>query len=154
MAKNTEMRGLCPTQTRTTLPTSKTYSLFLVDKLGGVAILWFSIMEGVIAMSTTEAEYMEIVEVAKEIIMPSTGIHAANHDGVLHHNQGDNEDALRMTDNLISGHRTKHIDMKFHFIRKTYLEAKIDILHVRTDDQRAKMLKAALDKTRFPAARQ
>ncbi|CAM9702239.1 unnamed protein product, partial [Discosporangium mesarthrocarpum] len=115
--------------------------------LGGIAISCSSRMQRVVAMSTTEAEYMAATEVAKEIMFLRQVQLSMSPDMTEYYItiMEDNEGAVKMTKNPISTHRTKHIVVKFHFIRQLYQEDQIDILHVGTEDQRADMLTKALN---------
>ena len=50
---------------------------------------------------------------------------------------GDNQGSLALTKNPSNHSRTKHIDVKFHFIRDCYTSRVIDIQHVPTEDNAA-----------------
>ncbi|KRX30458.1 Copia protein [Trichinella murrelli] len=50
--------------------------------------------------------------------------------------------------------RSKHIDVRFHFVREKYIEGKIDIQHIDSENQKADILTKDLPKTRFQNLRQ
>ncbi|KAE8678885.1 Serine/threonine-protein kinase Nek5 [Hibiscus syriacus] len=89
-----------------------------VFTLGGGPICWKSTVQSVVALSTTEAEYMAAAEAAKEALW-LTGL--VKELGVQ---QGgvqllcDNQSAIHLAKNQVYRARTKHIDVRFHKIRE------------------------------------
>jgi hypothetical protein len=61
----------------------------------------------------------------------------------------DNESAIKMTNNLVQHGRTKHIDIRHHFIRDHQQKGDITIESVGTDDQLADIFTKPLDEKRF-----
>ena len=55
----------------------------------------------------------------------------------------DNESAIKLTNNLVQHARTKHIDIRHHFIRDHQQKGDICILSVGTEDQLADMISAS-----------
>ena len=53
---------------------------------------------------------------------------------------GDNEGAKALTDNPRSVSRSKHIDVKLHFIRGLIRAGEVSILHVGTEEHHAGVL--------------
>ena len=49
----------------------------------------------------------------------------------------DNESAIKISENPIDHPRTKHIDIRYHFLRDHVQKGDIDITHVGTDMQLA-----------------
>ena len=47
---------------------------------------------------------------------------------------GDNQGAIALIKNPIVSNRSKHIDVKHHFIREKFMTKCIDVIHVGTDD--------------------
>ena len=44
---------------------------------------------------------------------------------------------------------TKHIDIKFHFVRQAYEEGKVDIRHVMSEDQFADIFTKSMTHEKF-----
>jgi hypothetical protein len=65
----------------------------------------------------------------------------------------DNESAIKLTNNLISHSRTKHIDIRHHFLRDHETKGDIEIRHVSTKKQLADIFTKPLDELRFCALR-
>jgi hypothetical protein len=61
----------------------------------------------------------------------------------------DNESAIRLADNLIEHNRTKHIDIRHHFLRDHQQRGDIDIYHISTENQLADIFTKPLDEKRF-----
>ena len=53
---------------------------------------------------------------------------------------GDNQGSIDMVKNPVSNDRSKHIDIKHHFIRQKYTEGFIDIAYVSTNDNIADLM--------------
>jgi hypothetical protein len=61
----------------------------------------------------------------------------------------DNESAVKVDTNPIQHKRTKHIDIRHHFLRDHVSKDNTVIEGVRTDDQLADIFTKPLDETRF-----
>ena len=110
------------------------YVLFLC----GVPICWKSKGQYSPALSSTEAEYVALAEVTKEIkfiyqILISMGIRVPLPIIV----RIDNNGAIFMSNNLAISERTKHIDIKYNFVRQYVEEGFIKVIFVRSEDNTA-----------------
>jgi hypothetical protein len=65
----------------------------------------------------------------------------------------DNESAIRMADNSIEHSRTKHIDIRYHFLRDHQLKGDITINYVSTHNQLADIFTKPLDEKTFSKLR-
>jgi hypothetical protein len=63
----------------------------------------------------------------------------------------DNESAIKIAKNPCEHSRTKHKDIRHHFLRDHNLKGDIEISHVRTNDQVADIFTKPLDEKRFCA---
>jgi hypothetical protein len=61
----------------------------------------------------------------------------------------DNESAIKIDYNPCEHSRTKHIDIRHHFLRDHAIKGDVVILHVRTDDQLADIFTKPLDEKFF-----
>jgi hypothetical protein len=61
----------------------------------------------------------------------------------------DNQSAIKLTNNPVQHSRTKHIDIRHHFLRDHETEEDIKISHVSTENQLADIFTKPLDETRF-----
>ncbi|GJT34377.1 retrotransposon protein, putative, ty1-copia subclass [Tanacetum coccineum] len=110
---------------------------FLVQ---GCVVSWKATLQHVVALSTTEAEYMALTEAVKEAIwlrglLEELGVEL-NTVAVNCDNQG----AIHLSRNHVFHERTKHINVRYHFIREV-LEAKtVKVLKVGTEHNAADAL--------------
>ena len=61
----------------------------------------------------------------------------------------DNKSAIEVSRNPVHHGRTKHIDVRYHFIRNYVEQGKVKMLHVRTEDQLADFFTKPLGISRF-----
>jgi cystathionine beta-lyase family protein involved in aluminum resistance len=61
----------------------------------------------------------------------------------------DNESAIKMNQNPVQHSRTKHIDIRHHFIRDYQQKGDISIESIGTEDQLADIFIKPLDENRF-----
>jgi hypothetical protein len=65
----------------------------------------------------------------------------------------DNESAIRMTDNPVEHSRTKHKDIRYHFLRDHQQKGDIQIAYVNTHNQLANIFTKPLDEKIFSKLR-
>ena len=65
----------------------------------------------------------------------------------------DNESAIKIANNPVQHNRTKHIDIRHHFLRDHVANGDIALMHVGTMDQLADIFTKPLDEARFVALR-
>jgi len=121
----------------------RSYSGFVFN-LCGAAVSWGSKKQDCVALSSTEAEYIALSEAGKE---------AVHLRGLLGELLGcersisigcDNQGAMKLAHNPLFHKRTKHIDVRYHFIRSIIEEGKIDLFYVPTENMTADVLTKAL----------
>jgi hypothetical protein len=61
----------------------------------------------------------------------------------------DNESAIRMADNPVEHSRTKHIDIRHHFLRDHQQKGDIEVFYVSTKNQLADIFTKPLDEKAF-----
>ena len=90
-----------------------------VYTLGGTAISWVSRLQKIVALSSCEAEYVAITEATKEMIWLQTflGELDQDHEGSVLYS--DSQSVIQLAMNPVYHARTKHIQLRYHFIRST-----------------------------------
>ena len=66
----------------------------------------------------------------------------------------DNKSAIALAKNPVYHDRSKHVDVKFHFIRDCIEQGKVEVDHIGTEQQLADILTKALGRVRFVEMRQ
>jgi ribonuclease HI len=94
--------------------TSTTGYIFTV---GTTAVSWMSRLQKIVAISTTEAEYVAVTEAGKELIWLKGLLTELGF--IQKHNSlySDSKSAIHLAKNYTFHSRTKHIDLCYHFIR-------------------------------------
>ncbi|KAG8490001.1 hypothetical protein CXB51_016020 [Gossypium anomalum] len=120
-----------------------------VFTLAGGPISWKSTLQFTVALSTTEAEYMAVTEAVKEAIwlqgMVKTLGLVQEHINVY----CDSQSAIHLAKNQVYHARTKHIDVRFHFVREIIDEGKICLQKIKTADNPADMMTKVVTATKF-----
>jgi hypothetical protein len=87
--------------------------------LGGAAISWSSKKQNSVALSSTEAEYMAACATVQKVIYLRTLLSDLREEqkeaSTLYQ---DNQSAIAMGNNFISNKRSKHISIKYHFVKE------------------------------------
>jgi len=117
--------------------TRKSVSGFVIY-LCGAAISWRSKGQKSVALSSTEAEYMAVSEVAMEIlyvvgILKFLGLTIQYPIEV----KVDNIGAVYLAKNATTGNRTKHIDTRYNFVREYIEDGILKVVFVRSEDNDA-----------------
>lgn len=121
---------------------SYTGSVFI---LNGAAISWESRKQRTIALSSTEAEYMAVTDAAKEAIylinfLKDLGLPDLARVTIFNDNQG----AGKLAENPVFHSRSKHIDVRHHFIRDVLKRHPVKLLYLPTEQMIADALTKGL----------
>ena len=113
-------------------------------------ISWSSRKQGSITQSTVKAEYIAASDACKEAVwlrkllsdlfdgkLESTIIHC------------DNQSCIELSGNQMFHDRSKHIEMKYHFIRDLVQRGTLKLHYICTDEQIADILTKPLTSTKF-----
>jgi len=116
-----------------------------VAKLNGDPVSWSSKKQRVVALSTCEAElYAESAAIQEVLwlrgLMEELGL--TTQTGSLVY--GDNQSTLAVSHNGVKGERTKHVDVKYHFVTETVERGEIQLRWVPTTQQQADIFTKAL----------
>jgi hypothetical protein len=126
------------------------YCTFLNNNL----ITWASKKQQTVALSSCESEYMAITEVAKEIMWMRILLNELNVQvetpTIIY---VDNQSAIRISDNVSSHSRTKHIDIKHYYINDLVEQGEIKLQWISTEDQLADIFTKTLKTSTFTSLR-
>jgi hypothetical protein len=104
----------------------------------GAPIAWKSKAGKSVTLSSTEAEYFGASEIAKEVIfakqvIESMGIQLTFPIKI----KVDNVGAIYLANNYSTSQRTKHIDIRTHFVREFIEDGIIKVVFVKSEDNDA-----------------
>nr|ADE10067.1 rve [Tremella fuciformis] len=126
------------------LNTRRSTTGYLFYGFGG-PISWRSKRQPTTALSTAEAEYMASSDAARQAIWLR---HLAENFGYQHSNGipilNDNQAAILLSKNPVQHDRSKHIDIRYHFIREKVEHGDITLNHVATEHNLADLFTKSL----------
>ncbi|KAM6553280.1 hypothetical protein CsatB_014042 [Cannabis sativa] len=107
--------------------------------IGGNCVSWKVQLQPVVALSTTEAEYLATTEAIKEAIWLKGLMKELNLLKGVPTVYSDSQSCIFLCKNPMFHDRLKHIEIKYHFIRDKVTQGEIDIEKVPTEDNPADM---------------
>ena len=96
-------------------------------------------MQPLVALSSTEAEYVAVTDAFKEVVWLQgllQEIHLLQSKVVVH---SDNQSAIHLSKNLVYHEHTKHVDVRYHYVRDLVANGTVIILKVPTKTNPADM---------------
>nr|CAN67902.1 hypothetical protein VITISV_037907 [Vitis vinifera] len=144
----TQLQGFVDADYPGNIDTRKSLIGYVFTVFGG-AVSWKANLQSVVALSATEAEYMAMTEVVKEVIWLKGIIEElAMYKGkvVVY---CDNQSAIHLAKNQSFHERSKHIDVRLHFVRDIIAVGEIGVGKVPTKDNPSDMLTKSLNVTKF-----
>jgi hypothetical protein len=118
--------------------------------MGTGAVSWSSKKQNIVALSSTEAEYIAQTHAAKEGVWLKSFVEevCGTRGGAVKINC-DNQGAIALAKDNKFHSRTKHIDIRYHFVRESVENKKISVSYIPTNDNVADVFTKALSKPKF-----
>ncbi len=121
-----------------------------VFMLGSTAITWKSTKQQTVALSSTEAEYMALGDAVKEVLwlsqlMVHIGLKLHSPPTIFEHNEG----CKMLSTHPVHHQRTKHIDIKHHFVRDHIAAGDCQLVSIDTENMVADMFTKNLGSVKF-----
>jgi hypothetical protein len=117
-------------------------------------VSWASKKQNSVALSTAKAEYIAAGHCCAQLLwmrqtLRDYGYNLSKAPPLL----CDNESAIRMADNPVEHSRTKHIDIRYHFLRDHQQRGDTEITYASTKEQLADIFTKPLDDKTFTKLR-
>ncbi|CAM8916933.1 unnamed protein product [Rhodiola kirilowii] len=115
----------------------------------GTAVSWRASLQGMVTLSTTEAEFVAVTEAVKEALWIKGVL------GELGYSQDciriccDSQGAIHLSKHQVFHERSKHIDVKLHFVREVIETGAVQMTKIDTEDNPADMLTKPVPSTKF-----
>jgi hypothetical protein len=121
--------------------------------LGRSLVSWASKKQNSVALSTAEAEYIAAGHCCAQLLWMRQTLRDYGYKLSKVPLLCDNESAILMADNPVEHSRTKHIDIRYHFLRDHQQKGDIEIAYINTQNQLADIFTKPLDEKTFSKLR-
>ncbi|GKA90470.1 putative ribonuclease H-like domain-containing protein, partial [Tanacetum coccineum] len=117
--------------------------------LGRRLISWQCKKQTIMENSTTEAEYVAAANCCGQVLWTQNQMMDYGFNFMNTRIHIDNESTISVIKNPVAHSRTKHIKIRFHFIRDCYEKRLIEVIKIRTDSNVADIFTKGFNVTRF-----
>ena len=121
--------------------------------LGGAAISWNFRAQKTVALSSTEAEYLSLSDACRQVVWINSVLKELRCEVKLIPLCGDNQGSIFIATNAVQEKRTKHIDIRYHYIREVVDQGEVVLYYIPTDQNPADMFTKNLAKDKFFSCR-
>lgn len=111
--------------------------------MGGSPVSWRTAKQSFVTLSTMESEYVALTDAAKEVTWLTRVLKECSDRGLVTKNvpvpvlKCDNQAAICMVNSPIENARTKHIDVRLHFIRDLINDQVFKLVFVKSKENMA-----------------
>jgi hypothetical protein len=149
-----ELKGYTDSDWGGCVDDSRSTSGYLFSLNSGV-FTWSSKKQETTAQSTAEAEYIAAASAVNQAIWLRKMLKDLGHEQIEATKiMCDNSSAVSISKNPVFHGRTKHIKIKFHFIREVQQSNEVMLIHCSSEEQLADIFTKPLPKERFETLRQ
>ena len=118
--------------------------------IGSAVISWMCRKQTSVALSTAEAEYIAASTASREAVwlqkLLADIFDSELEPTVIH---CDNQSCIKLSENPVFHDRSKHIEIKYHFIRDVVQRGAVKLQYIRTDEQITDILTKPLSRLKF-----
>ncbi len=120
-----------------------------VFQICGGTVSWRSKRQEIVALSSTEAEYVALSFAAQELMWLRSFLNDLGYYQQKNLLYEDNQGAIALSKNPDNHSRTKHIDVRYHYIRDLVEKKKIQVDYCPTTNMLADIMTKGLPRPRF-----
>jgi len=119
---------------------SRRSSTSYVLTLRSEAVSWVSWLQKIVALLTTEVVYVAAIKACKELIWLKNFLKELEKEQEAPSLHSDSQSAIDLANNLVYHGRTKHIDVRYHFICELLKDGMFSLLKMHTSQNLVDML--------------
>ncbi len=139
------MIGFTDSHYPTSLDDRKSNSAY-VFKYNNCTISLNSAKQKTVSLSSTEAEFIALARAVKEAVWLKQLLVELSRKSEKINIYCDNNSTICLANNPEFQTRTKHIDIRYHYIREAIFNNSISVVHIPTEENIADVLTKGLDK--------
>lgn len=143
-----QLIGYCDSDYAGDPQTRKSTTGYIIYGCGG-PVGWCTRKQPVVALSTAEAEYIAAAECTKELMYLKTVLEEILCVEVQVELNIDNQSAISLVKNGVINRRSKHIDVRFHYVHEKLREGMLKVSYCPSEHQRADMFTKPLPNVKF-----
>jgi hypothetical protein len=117
---------------------------------GSAMVSWCSRKQSFVALSTTEVEYIALSGAVHEAVWLRkllTNLFDHEMDSTIIH--CDNQSCVKLSENHVFHDKSKHIEIKYHYIKDIVQRKKLHVQYLPTHEQIANIFTKPLARTKF-----
>jgi len=145
-----ELEGYCDSDWGSSVEDRKSISGFAFQLTGGGPLIsWKSKKQQCVALSTCEAEYIALtaaVQEAKFLRQLYQDMYGLQENVCIH---VDNQGAIALAKNPVQHQRSKHIDIRYHFVRDEIQSGNVRLEYIPTELNVADVFTKPVSRVRF-----
>ena len=113
---------------------------------GSGLITWSSKKQSIVSLSSTKAEYVAVTSACTQVLWLRKVLEEIG-EKQIHPTMifCDNTSAIKLAKNLVHHRRTKHFDLKYHFIRDLVQKKEVELCYIKTQEQLVDILTKAVE---------
>jgi len=118
-------------------------------KLAGGLISWTTKAQKTVALSSTEAEYMALSDCSRQVVWMHTLMGELGYSLKPIPICGDNQGSIFIASNPVTEQRSKHIDIRYHYVREVISQKYARVFFINGDNNPADMFTKNLGSVKF-----
>jgi hypothetical protein len=117
--------------------------------IGKMPFSWRSVKQEIVTLSTTESEYLALCDCAKEVLWLKGLLAEINLDVGRIPIYVDSNSCLELAKHTSHHMRTKHIDIRYHFLREEIAKKTLEVIWIPGKEMKADFLTKPMDGSRI-----
>ena len=130
-------------------PVNRRSNTGFFTKLANGIFSWNSYAQPTVALSSTEAEYMALSDCSRQVTWIKNLMHELGYNLGPILIAGDNQGSIFIAKNPVTEKRSKHIDLRYHFIRDRITDKTIEVVFIEGEHNPADMFTKNLGHVKF-----